>query len=728
MPERLLLRLLNGPRAGESFEVPASGLLVGRKAGNDLQLDDPSLSGRHAFLRADGAQVQVEDLGSTNGTKIDGEKIERGTAGVGTVLTLGKLKLAVVGGTEAPASEAAPAAAPSPASAANLDIEGLEEEIVLGEDSESGGTPAAPAIPAISVPPMPATERPPEAQRTTQKQTARTPVTQVVPEPVLEEEPHLELDVEAAMERGGRSFALPLIALLMGLGAGGWFLLGGKDDETGEPSEPLQVIDGNRISNEAFSFEDPAFDEADWLHEESAPRRLDRGRGFGSSGRFGVGLALDSGEWARLSSDWLSVRAGDVVRAEATAFAAPGCVARVGLEFAGVETGQLRILSSSALPAGERLTVASTVPAGRDRARVVLLAGTVDPAPEGTANEVGECGFDDVFFGSADASDVVIVRENESMLERSAQRPATISFDRLGRRLAILRAARGPLGASATPGPIELTPGELAGEIVPVQLGSASGPAVLIAELLPELFGEQIRSVGCLTEAGYREYSGEFTATEVKALRLGSGLEQVALALPAPAQVSASPVGEGLRVAIEIGAAREFEIQLGFTAYRGEATTLAAAARRAERDGELGSSLKRWEELVASYPFESEFLREAEGAVARLSEVGLAGLADVRRDLERASFFGLGELFDACEARARTVASRFASGAGSPNAVERAAADLIAEIQTEREELPMRAAGVSELRSEAIRGYLRSSGRAGVADELGALRAQGGGR
>ena len=723
MPERLLLRLLNGPRAGESFEVPASGLLVGRKAGNDLQLDDPSLSGRHAFLRADGAQVQVEDLGSTNGTKIDGEKIERGTAGVGTVLTLGKLKLAVVDGAEAPASEAASPAAPSSAPAADLDIEGFEEEIVLGEDPKLK---AAPAIPALSIPPMPATEGTPPAQSAAPKKPARTPV---APGPALEEEPDLELDVEAAMGRGGRSFVLPLIALLMGLGAGGWFLLGGKDDGgSGEPSEPLQVIEGNRLSNEAFSFEDPAFDEADWIHEESAPRRLGRARGFASSGRFGVGLALDSGEWARLSSDWLSVRAGDVVRTEATAFAAPGCVARIGLEFTGVDTDNLRVLSSSALPAGERLTVASTVPAGRDRARVVLLAGTVDSAPEGASKEAGECGFDDVFFGSADAGDVAIVRENESTLERSAKQPATISFDRLGRRLAILRAARGPIGASATPEPIELTPGDLAGEIVPVQLGSTSGPAVLIAELLPELFGEQVRSVGCLSETGFREYSGEFTANDVLALRLGSGQEQLALTLPLPAQVTASPVGEGLRVAIEIGAAREFMIQLGFTADRGEATTLAAAARRVERDGELGRSLQRWEELAANYPFEAELMREAEGAVARLSEVGLADLSDVRRDLERASFFGLGELFDASEKRAQAVASLFASDGGSPNTVEREAADLIAEIQTERAALPMRSAGVSELRSQAIRGYLRNNGRAGVADELGAPRAQAGGQ
>lgn len=727
MPDRLLLRLLNGPRAGESFEVPASGLLVGRQAGNDLQLDDPSLSGRHAFLRADGGQVAIEDLGSTNGTRIDGEKVERGMAAVGAVLGLGKLKFAVQ--EAAVDDESAPGE--DGGSADGLAIEGLEEEeIVLGDEPE----PEAPAMPAKSLPAaaLPARSMPAEPVRPPSDTTAPGRRAPGVVEPnrpaVLDapEEPELELDLEAAMARGGRSRLLPILALLTLLGAAGWYFLGSADSgqRPGAPVAPVEPQAGNRLSAEGFSFEDPAFDAADWEHEESVPRRFDRDRSFAAGGQFGVGFVPEAGEWARLASAWVDVRAGEVFRAQAHSQAADGCVAKLGLEFAGQDSAGFELFSGSASATGGRLTVASTVPTGYERVRAVLVAGAA-----GGAGQVSEgCGFDDVFLGPGEASDLVLERENESILERSASDPAMLAFDRLGQRLATLRAVRGPLPLAETSEPFELMPGELVDEALGVRLVASEGPVVLVAELLPALFGEQVRSIGCLTESGFRERSGEFSVEGVLRLRLGSGLEQLALSLTEPARVSAVASGEGLSVRIELGGAREFEVQLGFTLDRGEATSLAAKARRAERDGELGASLSHWQALPTRYPFEANLVLEAEASVARLSELGLAELALVRQDLERARFFQSSELFDACEAYAREAGERFSSPGAQTNAVEHATDALIEDIRGARDALPMRGAGVSDLPAEAVRDFLRDTGRGAVAEGLDAVRIQGGGR
>jgi pSer/pThr/pTyr-binding forkhead associated (FHA) protein len=62
-----------GPWAGQELELDRE-MSFGR-AGCDVTLDEPEVSRRHFVLRPTGADVQVEDLGSSNGTFVNGQRI-----------------------------------------------------------------------------------------------------------------------------------------------------------------------------------------------------------------------------------------------------------------------------------------------------------------------------------------------------------------------------------------------------------------------------------------------------------------------------------------------------------------------------------------------------------------------------------------------------------------------------------------------------------------------------
>lgn len=68
------LTALTGSLVGRTFQLGPGRLIVGRAPDSDVPLDDEGVSRRHALLicTADG-RVTVEDLGSTNGSLVDGE-------------------------------------------------------------------------------------------------------------------------------------------------------------------------------------------------------------------------------------------------------------------------------------------------------------------------------------------------------------------------------------------------------------------------------------------------------------------------------------------------------------------------------------------------------------------------------------------------------------------------------------------------------------------------------
>ncbi len=67
--------MMQGPRPGQIFELPRSTASIGRDPGNQVVINDPQVSRQHARITPQGGLMILEDLGSTNGTTVNGLRI-----------------------------------------------------------------------------------------------------------------------------------------------------------------------------------------------------------------------------------------------------------------------------------------------------------------------------------------------------------------------------------------------------------------------------------------------------------------------------------------------------------------------------------------------------------------------------------------------------------------------------------------------------------------------------
>lgn len=99
-PARLALRVRKG--VPPNARVRLVGVtLVGRDPVCDLALADPRISRRHLEIVRDGALLRFRDLGSSNGTRLNGISVTAGDIGLGDVLALGDSELCVEADGEA---------------------------------------------------------------------------------------------------------------------------------------------------------------------------------------------------------------------------------------------------------------------------------------------------------------------------------------------------------------------------------------------------------------------------------------------------------------------------------------------------------------------------------------------------------------------------------------------------------------------------------------------------
>ncbi len=139
------LLVTEGPAQGRRLALDEE-FLVGRSMGEDGKLgDDPQLSRRHARFSRDGGRLTIEDLGSANGTFVNGARITQPSPlAVGDSLRIGQTMLAVV----------KPGQQPAPASPATY----------VPPPADQAATPALPPQPPAPAPPPQAPAPAPQPQ------------------------------------------------------------------------------------------------------------------------------------------------------------------------------------------------------------------------------------------------------------------------------------------------------------------------------------------------------------------------------------------------------------------------------------------------------------------------------------------------------------------------------------------------------------------------------------
>lgn len=150
---------MKGSRAGTTQEITGDVVTVGRDPANQLSFDpvvDDKVSSFHASLTVQGAQVLVTDVGSRNGTFVNGHKITAPTPIVpGAVVQFGDA------GPTCAIMFSAAAAAPPPAAAAAPAAQGRATEKVAAPTAAKPVPAAAAPAAAAAATPAAAAAKPP---------------------------------------------------------------------------------------------------------------------------------------------------------------------------------------------------------------------------------------------------------------------------------------------------------------------------------------------------------------------------------------------------------------------------------------------------------------------------------------------------------------------------------------------------------------------------------------
>ena len=95
------LLIVKGPDRGETIAIADLAMTVGSGPGNDILLSDPTISRKHLMIEPHGRGVTLRDLGSSNGSFVQGARFQELTLGFGTEVTIGQTVLKYVPQEEA---------------------------------------------------------------------------------------------------------------------------------------------------------------------------------------------------------------------------------------------------------------------------------------------------------------------------------------------------------------------------------------------------------------------------------------------------------------------------------------------------------------------------------------------------------------------------------------------------------------------------------------------------
>ena len=591
---RYWLRIETGANMGEESALSDGVHSIGRRSENDLVLSDASVSGRHAEIRSEGNDLLLVDLGSTNGTKVAGERIESHRLAHGDHFLLGSVEIVFL---DAHLAEAPPPASPG------------------------------------------------------------------------EEVGRIQGDRAAPSNR--RGILLLALLVVVAVGAGGTWWLRNRGEE-GPAVTRVPEVPGNLLADGTF---EAGAGGPDWVSAETAPQSFYRDRGFAATGGLGMGVALEEGEWVLARSPSFAVGLRSAFELRASLAAEDDARARVGIRFesSSAPGSEFVVWSRVVEPSADFVEVELVFAGlpGYDRASVVLA---------GLAEGGGVVAVDDVSVVPSDRAAKADARFNEFEARLFGPGSTTATFVRSGHVLFTgidfapwSEAARSGWGAGSW------TARESADGLDYTCSGAPPDAVLELTLNTAERGGNAGRvRLAAIGADGYRSLASEFEIGRATSLLLGQGVDLVRLWFDEPVRITGAMREGAMRIRATMGGLDTFHLQLTFVEERNRARELAVHARDKEKRQEYGAVLDAWSTLLDEVPFDAELVTRAEEARARLVQQGMERVEEIRREVERARFFALPELYRQCRARAVAVGGNYGS---SGVAVEASA--LVGEIDGE---------------------------------------------
>lgn len=148
----MVAKLVTKSSSGEEKEylLTRETMTIGRKPSNDIPIDNLSISGRHAQVITILEDSFLEDLGSTNGTYVNGKLVKKHALENGDIITLGKFQITYHSGASGGDQDfeqtmiIRPGEVGMPEAAASKEIDQSMQKITAAIASEAASTAASP--------------------------------------------------------------------------------------------------------------------------------------------------------------------------------------------------------------------------------------------------------------------------------------------------------------------------------------------------------------------------------------------------------------------------------------------------------------------------------------------------------------------------------------------------------------------------------------------------------
>ncbi len=695
-----LLAFVSGEKAGERIPVGGHRLAMGRKPGNDIVLKDGKVSGVHCELVVEANRPVLRDLGSTNGTFLEGKRIDE------IVLSHG-------------------------------------DRVVVG-DSEFVLVDVTKPLPNLEA------KRPEEATRTLFDAPAVNPSGRTTP--------------AMARPKKSPLAAIGLLVLLAGGGAAGWFwwkvqqkssavaaapaqpgnLLGERwsfESVEGEP-EPSQVWEMLPGASRGFSTSMTARSgmqayQADPAGAEAASRMREPVEISGRRYRVNA--------MARAGGDAVAILAAEFTKKDAPDF-------RVRVPVGSVRGEGWQPIEAELAP-----------PTGADRLSMVLVgSGTGAVAFDDVS--VVEAGIAapelksvNQFEFEKSGSAVLVRRGGTEMLRvlppefdtpaptsggESDDAPTPLAHDAGLFLDARQGAAAGALALRAGKSldyVSSLTTDEKSASVRVQWQNAPQGALSGVRLVLDLLAGLTDEPVGVIHEGKLEPYQDSFTASDVNGLVLGKPSARMRCTFTPPVAIAGRRDGDRFLLELAVPPLQgslAIQMQVDFVDEKTAAGELVAKARDAEAKGALGEALLVLGKIQNEYPFDEAILAEAATRQERILGLRDQRVAAVAQAVERAAFLKSKSAYLDAEKVAADAEQAFA---GTPaadqfrdqqaalardrettvkSAEERSAQALLRRLRTAKHQDPPRARVAQQIKDFLVRTYPWSDAAKAAEQEL----------